>query len=411
MRRASAAVSFSPSPTISTLPPRSRQRRHGRALSGGKRIVRANRRSRAVRRKSATGAFGVARHQHDLLPLRPSAPTTVRPCRGAVRIDKGEGHGWCHRPGAARLPSCPGPRPRPSRAGPAACPPAAGLDPVARHFAQIPPPRQARSRARAAFSLSARASGCDGARSQRHRDRKILRRHENPSSVGSGAPMVNVPVLSKTTTSTSARRSSAVPLLISRPLRNSRARRRRGHRRHGQAQGAGTGDDQDRHRDVQRQPQIAAQATSSRERRGPKGYAPPAHRAPPPCRRARCSSPAHFGHRHQAGHAVQRGIGPAAVTPQCQHTGQVDLARADAVPGPAKAGRLSPVISDRSISESPSDHAVDGHAPARPHQHESPGRRSATGTSRHGPLRAAKAAALRARSVPRPPTGRSARVR
>ena len=64
------------------------------------------------------------------------------------------------------------------------------------------------------------AKGCDEA-AARAAATSTAARGWSARLVASGVPMVRVPVLSNTTVSTSARRSSAVPCLINRPLRNS----------------------------------------------------------------------------------------------------------------------------------------------------------------------------------------------
>ena len=75
--------------------------------------------------------------------------------------------------------------------------------------------------------------------------------------VRTGRPVVSVPVLSKTTVSISASRSSAVPSLSSTPARNSRPEAAVSTAGHREAEAAGAGDDQHRGGDVGRLAPVA----------------------------------------------------------------------------------------------------------------------------------------------------------
>ena len=164
------------------------------------------------------------------------------------------------------------------------------------------------------------------------------RRRHAVRSIGSGMPSVSVPVLSKTTVSTSASRSSAVPCLMSSPLRNSlplaavttagTARPKR----------AGAGDDQHRRRNVDGKAQIAARrphpVAEGAERQEMHAAA---NRAAPPGRRARCSAswpPSATATRSAI--RCRRTVLPRRRHPQRQRPGQVHLARADDRAGPGK---------------------------------------------------------------------------
>ena len=112
------------------------------------------------------------------------------------------------------------------------------------------------------------------------------RRAAGAASSSRGRPSVSTPVLSKTTWSTSASRSSAAPDLTSTPRAEQPRRGGDLHGRHRQAQRAGAGDDQHRHGADQRLARAQAQRPAAGEGQQRRRCGPPAHRSRPPCRRA-----------------------------------------------------------------------------------------------------------------------------
>ena len=97
-----------------------------------------------------------------------------------------------------------------------------------------------------------------------------------------GRPRVSVPVLSNTTVSTWASRSSAVADFSSTPRAQQAPAGDHLHRRHGEPERAGAGDDQHRHGVEQRGlPGRPAEQQSSRGRSRAPGRAPPARRGAP----------------------------------------------------------------------------------------------------------------------------------
>ena len=103
-----------------------------------------------------------------------------------------------------------------------------------------PPPRRAPRRADGGWRAPAR------------RRAQAPRRSPPRGLTRLGVGRVKVPVLSNTTVSTSASRSSASPLLSMHAATEQRPGRDHLHRRHREAECAGTSDDQHRDRDFQR---------------------------------------------------------------------------------------------------------------------------------------------------------------
>jgi len=143
-------------------------------------------------------------------------------------------------------------------------------------------------------------------------------------------------------------------------------RGRRGHRRHGEAQRAGAGDDEHGRRDVERGAQVPGREIPAGKGERRQDMHPRRVELRRAVRQRGVARAPRFRDRHEIGHAVQRGLLAHGGGADGERAGEVDLAGADGLPlagedGPRLAGQKRAVDLGGALR----DLAIDGHPPAR----------------------------------------------